>query len=122
MFFKSLVEQDDTSIVICDLDHTIIYMNKTAIDNYNKRGGASLIGRNLLACHNPHSGVMINKVVDWFKESKENNFMHTSFVEKDSKDIYMIALRDDDGNLIGYYEKHEYRTVDKTPFYEGINI
>ena len=30
----------------------------------------------------------------------------------------MIALRDDNGELIGYYEKHEYRTKDETPFYE----
>lgn len=23
--------------------------------------------------------------------------------------VYMVALRDDSGTLIGYYEKHEYR-------------
>ncbi len=33
--------------------------------------------------------------------------------EKEKKDVYMVALRDDDGGLIGYYEKHEYR-VDET--------
>ena len=31
------------------------------------------------------------------------------FTEKEKKDVYMVALRDGDGNLIGYYEKHEYR-------------
>jgi hypothetical protein len=30
----------------------------------------------------------------------------------------MIALRDGKGNLIGYYEKHEYRNRDITPFYD----
>lgn len=30
----------------------------------------------------------------------------------------MIALRDEDDNLIGYYEKHEYRNIDKTPLYD----
>ena len=29
--------------------------------------------------------------------------------EKENKDVYMVALRDDSGALIGYYEKHEYR-------------
>ena len=29
----------------------------------------------------------------------------------------MIALRDRQGALIGYYEKHEYRDRDMTPFY-----
>ena len=30
----------------------------------------------------------------------------------------MIALRDDAGNLIGYYEKHEYRNVEKGKRYQ----
>lgn len=30
----------------------------------------------------------------------------------------MIALRDEAKNLIGYYEKHEYRNKDTSPFYE----
>lgn len=30
----------------------------------------------------------------------------------------MIALRNDDGTLIGYYEKHEYRNRDNGILYE----
>ena len=30
----------------------------------------------------------------------------------------MVALRDDDGVLIGYYEKHEYRSGEIMPFYD----
>ena len=29
----------------------------------------------------------------------------------------MVALRDEDGMLIGYYEKHEFRTRDEEPYY-----
>ena len=29
--------------------------------------------------------------------------------ERENKAVYMVALSDDDGTLIGYYEKHEYR-------------
>ena len=29
----------------------------------------------------------------------------------------MVALRDDDGTLIGYYEKHEYRNRETTGLY-----
>ena len=35
-------------------------------------------------------------------------------------DVYkrqMVALRDEDGALIGYYEKHEYRARDEEPYY-----
>ena len=28
------------------------------------------------------------------------------------KDVYMVALRDGSGRLIGYYEKHEDRTCE----------
>ena len=30
-FFKSVLDQDRAPVVLCDLEHTIIYMNKAAI-------------------------------------------------------------------------------------------
>ena len=42
-------------------------------------------------------------------------------LEKENKDIYMVALRDDDGNLIGYYEKHEYRNKETNQLYDFDN-
>ena len=117
-FFKSIVEQDTAAVVICDLQHTIIYMNPTAIERYSKRGGAALIGQSLLNCHNANSGIIINKVIDWFKSDKEHNIIHTYYNEKENKDVYMVALRDDKSELIGYYEKHEYRTKDDSPMYQ----
>ena len=115
-YFKSLIDIDDTTIIICDLNHTIIYMNKFATDLYAKRN-MNLLGSNLLKCHNEDSNEKILKVVEWFKKDVNNNFVHTFFNEKQNKDVYMVALRDDDGILIGYYEKHEYRNKDLTPFY-----
>lgn len=66
VYFKSLVEQDNTAIVICDLNHTIIYMNPSAILNYKKYGGTALLGKSLLACHNENSAVMIEKVAPYY--------------------------------------------------------
>ena len=40
-YFKSLVDQDRAAVVICDLEHTIIYMNPAAIASYAKHGGAA---------------------------------------------------------------------------------
>ncbi len=117
-FFKSIVEQDTAAVVICDLQHTIIYMNPTAIERYSKRGGAALIGQSLLNCHNANSGIIINKVIDWFKSDNKHNIIHTYYNEKENKDVYMVALRDDKSELIGYYEKHEYRTKDDSPMYQ----
>ena len=40
------------------------------------------------------------------------------FNEKENKDVYMVALRDDEETLIGYYEKHEYRYKETAPLYD----
>ena len=111
-YFKSVIEQDRCAVVICNLENEIIYMNPSAVKRYEKRGGAALIGKSLLDCHNPKSSEMIKKVVMWFAKDKENNIVYTSHNEKENKDVYMVALRSGDGTLIGYYEKHEYRDVE----------
>ena len=117
LFFKSIIDNDSCPVVICNTDHIIIYMNPAAIENYAKRGGEKLLGKSLLDCHNENSSDLIKKTVAWFSKSPENNLVHTGFNQKRQKDIYMVALRNGSGNLIGYYEKHEVRTVDSSPFY-----
>ncbi|MBR5348673.1 MAG: fatty acid/phospholipid synthesis protein PlsX [Lachnospiraceae bacterium] len=116
--FKSVLEADRAAVAICDLDHTIIYMNSAAIGRYEKWGGRDLLGKSLLACHNEKSREMICKIVDWFRASKENDLVYTSFNVKENKDVYMVALRDDDGELIAYYEKHEYRNRENMKMYD----
>lgn len=117
-YFKSIIDQDLCSVVICNLDHVIIYMNPAAIQNYGKRGGAALVGQSLLNCHNPESIAAIKRVVDWFAQSKEHNRVFTFHNEKQNKDVYMIALRDANDELIGYYEKHEYRNPESGKRYD----
>ena len=95
-FFKSVIDADDAPVVICDLEHTIVYMNPTAVKRYEK----------------------IEQVIAWFKKDKGNNKVYTFRNEKENKDVYMIALRNDAGELIGYYEKHEYRTRESMAMYD----
>ena len=87
--YKSVLEADKAAVVICDLDHKIIYMNPASICRYEKWGGKDLIGKSLLECHN----------------------------EKENKDVYMVALRNEAGELIAYYEKHEYRNRETMAMY-----
>ena len=108
-FFKAVLDEDRAPVVICDLEHIIIYMNPVACQRYEKQGGAELLGKSLLDCHNAKSNEMINRVLDWFRESPDNTRIFTFRNEKENKDVYMVALRDGSGKLIGYYEKHEYR-------------
>ena len=116
-YFKSIIDQDRSAVVICDLQHKIIYMNPAAICIYEKSGGEKLVGSNLMECHNPHSCEMIQKVVDWFKKSSKNNPVYTFYNEKQNKDVYMVALRDGE-TLIGYYEKHEFRNHETMKRYD----
>lgn len=117
-YFKSIIEQDRASVVICDLSHTIVYMNPTAIVKYAKRGGEKLIGCSLLDCHNAESNRLIGEVVAWFAKSADNNIVYTFHNDKENKDVYMVALRDEDKKLIGYYEKHEYRNLETMKPYD----
>ena len=117
-FFKSIIDTDLCAVVICDLNHKIIYMNPAAVDRYSKSGGASLIGKSILDCHNAGSGSIIKDIVEWFKEDKSNNRVYTFHNVKENKDVYMVALRNDNGELIGYYEKHEYRNAETAKIYD----
>ena len=118
VFFKSVIDQDRAPVVLCDLAHTILYMNPAAVRNYAKRGGEKLVGQSLLACHNPRSQELIQRTVAWFRESPEHNISYEFHNEKDNRDVYTVALRDADGTLIGYYEKHEYRNPETAKLYD----
>ena len=117
-FFKSVLEQDRCAVVLCDLDHTIIYMNPAAGERYAKWGGMALMGKSLLDCHTPQANQMIEKVVTWFGASREHDLIYTSRNDKENKDVYMVALRAENGTLIGYYEKHEYRNRETMKLYD----
>lgn len=114
-YFKSVLEMDRSSVVICNLAHEIIYMNPAACARYAKRGAA--VGKSLFDCHSGASNEKIRKVVDWFRADASHNRVYTFRNAKENKDVYMVALREEDGTLIGYYEKHEYRTVETEPLY-----
>lgn len=106
--FKSIIDQDTAPIVVCDTESVIVYMNPSAIKRYHR----DLTGSNLKNCHNAKSNEMIDKVLEWFYKSKDNNIIFTYHNEKENKDVYMVALRDEDGSLIGYYEKQECKNTE----------
>lgn len=116
-YFKSIIDQDSCSVVICNLQHEIIYMNPAAIANYAKRGGADLVGQSIMDCHNADSQEKIKQVLEWFAASPNHNIVYTYHNEKQNKDVYMVALRSGE-QLIGYYEKHEFRNRETGKLYD----
>lgn len=118
-YMKSIIDQDTCAVVICNLHHEIIYMNPTAIKAYEKWGGKKLLGQSLLNCHNAQSKEAIYQVVAWFAADESHNIIHTFHNPKQNKDGYMVALRDN-GKLIGYYEKHEFRNPETRKPYQAL--
>lgn len=116
-YFKSIIDQDRSAVVICNFEHEIIYMNPAAISSYGKYGGCDLVGKSIMDCHNAESCDKIRQVFKWFEASEEHNIVYTFHNEKQNKDVYMVALRDN-GRLIGYYEKHEYRNTETMKKYD----
>ena len=57
------IEKLDGNVIVCDAEGTIIFMNETAIRNYDKDGGAALIGQNLMDCHNEDSRRKIREIM-----------------------------------------------------------
>lgn len=117
-FLFGMAQEDSAPIVLCNLNHEIVYMNPAAAKHYARSGGADLVGKSLLACHGKKSGQRIEEVIHWFQANRENNRIYTFYNEEENKDVYMVALRDEAGNLIGYYEKHEYRDREDGKFYD----
>lgn len=115
--FKAVMDQDRSPVVICDLNHTVLYMNAVAISRYAADGGAKLIGKSVMDCHPPYAQKAIVRVLEWFHKSPDNNIVYTFRNNKENKDVYMVALRNEAGELIGYYEKHEYRNNETMPLY-----
>lgn len=104
-YFKSIIDQDSSAVVVCNVEHTVIYMNPASIERYKR----NIVGQSIKVCHNEESNRRIDEVVEWFKQSKDNNKLFTVHIDSSNKDVYMVALRDENKELIGYYEKHEYR-------------
>lgn len=117
-FFKSVIDQDRAAVVICNLQHEMIYLNPAAVERYKKHG--DLLGKSLFDCHSPKSNEMIERVVEWFTEDKSHNIIYTFHNDKENRDVYMVALRDENGTLIGYYEKHEYRNAETAELYDFV--
>ena len=112
--FKSILDQDKAPIVVCDMESTVLYMNPSAITRYKM----DLTGRNVKSCHPAAACEKIDKVLQWFRKDRNNNIVYTFRNNEENKDVYMVALRDDSGNLIGYYEKHEYRNRETMSLYD----
>jgi DUF438 domain-containing protein len=92
-------------LVFVDNDHVIRYLNKSAKKRYYETQGRSdLIGKSILDCHNEKS---CNQIVEDYKRLKAGENEIVRIASKIGRKFSMVAVRDADGGLLGYYEKSE---------------
>lgn len=87
------------AVTVADADCNIIYMNERSRETFAARGGADLIGRNLMDYHNERSQGIIRRLL---ADGGTNCYT----IEKNGvrKMIYQTAWRDETGNVAGLVE------------------
>lgn len=88
-------------LVFVDTDHIIRYMNKAAIADFEQ--GAALIGRSVLDCHNENSRRQIIEILAAMRTGEDERLI----TDNEKQRIFMRAVRDPNGTLLGYYERYE---------------
>ena len=88
-------------LLFADTAHTIRYMNKAAIAYYSE--GEKHLGRSLLDCHNEQSRLMIVEILAAMHAGEDERLI----TDDEETRIYMRAVRDADGQILGYYERYE---------------
>ena len=92
-------------ILYVDADHIIRFMNKRArYHYYQERGYSDLIGRPLFDCHTEVSKEKILAIVEKLKNHGQEVFLSVSVR---NERIYVTPVRDESGELIGYFERYE---------------
>ncbi len=99
-FLRSVLDSITDEVLVADLEHTIVFMNRAAVSHYSK--GEALLGTNLLDCHNAQSNKVILEVLEALRAGEEERLI----TDNSKHRVFMRAVRDADGTLIGYYERY----------------
>jgi len=87
------------AVTVTDRDLKIVYMNGQSLEVFKADGGASLIGTDLMACHNDNSKAIIRKLM---AEGGSNAYTIEKAGRK--KFIYQCAWKDAAGEVGGLVE------------------
>jgi len=86
------------AVTVAGKDGTILYMNDKAAKTFEREGGRSLIGTDLMACHNENSRGIIRRIMD---EEKPNVY---TIEKKGIKKLIFQAPWYESGELAGLVE------------------
>lgn len=87
--------------VFVDSEHIIRFMNSAAISRYKE--GEALVGKSIFSCHNDASSEIIIEIFEKMKSGLTEEIIS----DNEKHRVYMRAVRDENGNLSGYFERFE---------------
>ena len=103
--FRYILDSSPYRIVFVDTDHIIRFLNKEARHHYYEvRGYDDLIGKSIFNCHTEKSKEMLIAAVEKLKNHGNEIFLGVS-VYNERK--YINPVRNETGELIGYFERFE---------------
>ena len=103
--FEAILDSIPYKIVYVDTDFIIRFMNKTAKHHYyGMRGYRDLEGKSIFDCHNPTSVTRIREAVEKLKDHKNQIYLG---VTPGNERFYINPVRDENGELIGFFERFE---------------
>jgi DUF438 domain-containing protein len=101
---RALLDSIADPIVFVDNDHVIRYLNLAAARRYAARGHGDLLGKPLADCHKRESMEKIGRIHAQLLDGLDEVF---EAVNSRNQRVFVRAVRDGDGRLLGYYERFE---------------
>jgi len=98
---QALLDSVRDPILFADCEHRVRYMNPAAAKHYTE--GYGLLGSDLLDCHNEESQQMMVAILGKMRQGLEEELI----TDNEKQRIYMRAVRDEGGELFGYFERYE---------------
>ena len=89
-------------VVFVDRTHIVRYMNKTAKKRYE---GRVFVGNSLFNCHNEGTKPKIEAFLERADSGEEE--MYELFNDKTGEREFFTPVKDKEGKVIGYFERHE---------------
>lgn len=112
--FKSIVDSAEGPIVVCGLDYIIVYANPVAEKNYSCSDRSSqtvkqLQGNRLDLFFTEEEMTRIRMTVEWFRDDTRNNRIFASHDPHSNCDLYILAIRNKNKELVGFFGRLEER-------------
>lgn len=99
---QAILDSYPYEIVFVDTNHIVQWMNQTAKKRYGNR---VVVGNSLFNCHNENTKGKIESFLQRARNGESEMFETRN--HKTGEREFFTPVKDHEGNVIGYFERHE---------------